>query len=71
MQPLNETYKNEILEVYRKISDTFDDFTELMRRRVPYESWPSHCKIDGVNIGDKTSACKCTEAPSLSRWQAY
>lgn len=49
MQPLNEAYKNEILEAYQKISDTFDDFTQLMRRRVPYESWPKHCQIAGVN----------------------
>lgn len=48
-QPLNEAYQNEILEAYQKISDTFDDFTQLMRRRVPYESWPPHCKIAGVN----------------------
>lgn len=49
MQPLNEAYKNEILEAYQKISDTFDDFTQLMRKRVPYEQWPDHCKIAGVS----------------------
>lgn len=48
-QPLNEAYKNEILEAYQKISDTFDDFTQLIRKRVPYEQWPDHCKIAGVN----------------------
>ena len=49
-QPLNEAYKNEVLEAYQKISDTFDDFTQLMRKRVPYEQWPAHCQaIAGVN----------------------
>lgn len=48
-QPLNEAYQNEILESYQKISDTFDDFTQLMRSRVPYESWPKHCQIAGIN----------------------
>lgn len=48
-QPLNEAYENEILEAYQKISDTFDDFTQLMRKRVPYESWPKHCQIAGIN----------------------
>ena len=48
-QPLNEAYKNEILEAYQKISDTFDDFTQLMRSRVPYEEWPKHCQIAGIN----------------------
>lgn len=48
-QPLNEAYQNEILEAYQKISDTFDDFTQLIRRRVPYESWPAHCQIAGIN----------------------
>ncbi len=48
-QPLNEAYKNEVLEAYQKISDTFDDFTQLMRKRVPYEQWPDHCKIAGVS----------------------
>lgn len=48
-QPLNEAYQNEILEAYQKISDTFDDFTQLMRSRVPYESWPKHCQIAGIN----------------------
>lgn len=40
---------DELLQAYQKISDTFDDFTHLMRARVPYESWPPHCKIAGVN----------------------
>ncbi len=44
-QPLNEAYQNEILEAYQKISDTFDDFTQLMRKRIPYEEWPDHCKV--------------------------
>jgi hypothetical protein len=48
-QPLNEAYKNEVLEAYQKISDTFDDFTQLMRKRIPYEEWPSHCKIEGID----------------------
>ena len=48
-QPINEAYKNEILEAYQKISDTFDDFTQLMRARIPYDSWPDHCKIAGVS----------------------
>ena len=48
-QPLNEAYENEILEAYQKISDTFDDFTQLMRKRVPYESWPAHCQIAGID----------------------
>lgn len=48
-QPLNEAYQNEILEAYQKISDTFDDFTQLIRARVPYESWPRHCQIAGIN----------------------
>lgn len=48
-QPLNEAYQNEILKAYQKISDTFDDFTQLMRSRVPYESWPKHCQIAGIN----------------------
>lgn len=48
-QPLNEEYKNEILEAYQKISDTFDDFTQLMRARVPYESWPKHLQIAGIS----------------------
>jgi hypothetical protein len=48
-QPLNEAYKNDILEAYQKISDTFDDFTKLMRSRVPYEEWPKHCQIAGIN----------------------
>lgn len=48
-QPLNEAYQNEILEAYQKISDTFDDFTQLMRKRVPYEEWPKHLQIAGIN----------------------
>lgn len=48
-QPLNEAYSNELLEAYQKISDTFNDFTLLMRKRVPYEKWPEHCKIAGVS----------------------
>jgi len=48
-QPLNEAYKNEVLEAYQKISDTFNDFTLLMRKRVPYDEWPKHCKIAGVS----------------------
>jgi hypothetical protein len=47
-QPLNEAYGNDLLEAYQKISDTFEDFTRLMRMRVPYESWPLHCRIAGV-----------------------
>lgn len=48
-QPINEAYKNEILEAYQKISETFNDFTLLMRKRVPYDEWPSHCKMAGVS----------------------
>ncbi len=48
-QPLNEAYSHELLEAYQKISDTFEDFTQLMRKRVPYERWPAHCKIDGMD----------------------
>lgn len=48
-QPLNEAYSNELLEAYQKISDTFNDFTLLMRKRVPYEEWPDHCKIAGIS----------------------
>jgi hypothetical protein len=48
-QPLNEAYKNEVLEAYQKISDTFDEFTKLIRSRIPYENWPDHCKVAGLN----------------------
>ena len=48
-QPLNEAYQKEILEAYQKIRDTFDDFTQLMRSRIPYEEWPRHCQIAGIN----------------------
>lgn len=48
-QPLNEAYHNEVLEAYQKISDTFDDFTQLMRKRIPYEEWPERLKIAGVS----------------------
>ena len=48
-QPLNEAYDNNLLEAYQKISDTFDDFTQLMRSRTPYESCPEHCKIARVS----------------------
>lgn len=41
--------KEELLEAYEKISSTFDDFTQLMRKRVPYQDWPEHCKIAGVS----------------------
>jgi len=64
MQPLNEAYKNEILEAYQKISDTFDDFTQLMRKRVPYEQWPDHCKIAGVSehlLGPASPDFGCTK----------
>ena len=47
--PLNEAYKNEVLEAYQEISDTFDDFTQLMRKRVPYEEWPRHLQNVGIN----------------------
>ncbi len=50
-QPLNEAYKHEVLEAYQKISDTFDNFTQLMRKRVPYEEWPDHCKSAIPSIG--------------------
>ena len=46
---MEEKPLDELLEAYQKISDTFDDFTQLMRARVPYESWPKHCQIGGVN----------------------
>jgi len=46
---MNEAYGNDLLTAYQKISDTFDDFTKLMRMRVPYESWPLHCRIAGLN----------------------
>ncbi len=48
-QPLNEAYGNDLLQAYQKISDTFDDFTQLMRKRVPYESWPKHLQIAGLD----------------------
>ncbi len=48
-QPLNEAYSNEVLEAYQRISDSFDDFTQLMRKRIPYEEWPERLKIAGVS----------------------
>lgn len=48
-QPLNEAYHHEVLEAYQKISDTFDEFTQLMRKRIPYEDWPERLKIAGVS----------------------
>lgn len=48
-QPLNEAYHNEVLEAYQKISETFDNFTQLMRQRIPYENWPKNLQIAGVS----------------------
>ena len=44
-----QEYQSELLEAYSKISDTFDDFTQLMRKRVPYHSWPQRCKNTEVS----------------------
>ncbi len=49
METDKQKQQKELLESYQKISDTFDDFTKLMRSRVPYDQWPEHCKIAGVN----------------------
>lgn len=48
-QPLNEAYAHEVLEAYSKISDTFDEFTQLMRKRIPYEEWPERLQIAGIS----------------------
>ncbi len=49
-QPLNEAYSNEILEAYQLISNTFDDFTQLMRSRIPFAQWPDHCRVPGIMV---------------------
>lgn len=69
MQPLNEAYKNEILEAYQKISDTFDDFTQLMRKRVPYDNWPNHMKIAGVSEEMMGKYLKCD--PPGTKFDAF
>jgi len=55
----------ELLEAYNKISSTFDDFTQLIRRRVGYESWPAHCRIAGVDEGLLGPAAKPGEHISV------
>lgn len=62
-QPLNEAYQNELLEAYQKISDTFDDLTQLMRRRVPYEDWPIHMRFPGINPELIGAAAKGEKSP--------
>ncbi len=44
-----ESMKDDLLEAYEKISETFEGFTQLMRSKVPYESWPKHLQIGGIN----------------------
>lgn len=68
-QPLNEAYHNEVLEAYQKISDTFDDFTQLMRKRVPYEEWPDRLKIAGVSDslkGEYEGKDHCQECKNIT-----
>lgn len=44
-----ELKENELIQAYRKIHETFDDFTQLMRARIPYKEWPEHLQIAGIN----------------------
>jgi len=60
----NQAYQNKILEAYQKISDTFDDFTQLMRKRVPYEQWPDHCKIKDMDIDSGEKHLFSHESPN-------
>ncbi len=48
-QPLNEAYSNEVLEAYQEISHAFNNFTNLINQRIPYEQWPESLQIAGVS----------------------
>ena len=48
-QPLEEAYHSEILEVHQKMDDMLKEMSDLMKRRIPYDEWPPHCKILGEN----------------------
>lgn len=61
-EDMNEPYGKDLLEAYDKISATFNDFTLLMRKKVPYEQWPEHCKIAGV---DEKADGKHVNEPSI------
>jgi len=49
MQPLEETYNNDLLESYQKACNINSHILNLMRNRIPYEEWPDICKIAGVS----------------------
>lgn len=40
---------DKLLEAYEMISGSINDIQMLMLHRIPYEEWPPHLQIGGVN----------------------